>query len=374
MNRINRRSLNLSFSRKKPTEYHYIQDFENTTEKECKKSDKNNDQIYERNIALYTQTKKFLEKKNAIFKMEGPPSPPRVPSNYELYIIHQNRNSLTNNKIQTMAILFLLQIGYKLVIDPCVELIPKVMNRDNKLFEPYMAIDLASSVNKNFIKEVSKYYELKGERLGSPELLSIEQKIDKFNQEGMIEYLDLNGETNTENQKISRHFSVPCQNSPKIISQSPNRSVSIGQPTFSSDLASVSLLAQEINTIHPISTIPVTGSTHSSALPTSLPPICQHPSAPPATATPATATPATALQPSAPPATTQPTRYLVDNTSPPNNSQSTTPPTTEKNEPISRNSETPPLGFLPDTNPPAYGVDNTNNTNEDGKINIFINK
>ena len=337
MNRINRRSLNLSFLRKKPTEYHYIQDFENTTEKECKKSDKNNDQIYERNIALYTKTKKFLEKNSAIFKMEGPPPPPRVPSNYELYIIHQNRNSLTNNKIQTMAILFLLQIGYKLVIDPCVELIPKVMNRDNKLFEPYMAIDIASSLNKNFIKEVAKYYELKGERLGSPELLSIEEKIDKFNQEGMIEYFDINGESSTENQKISRHFSVPSQNSPKIVSKPLNRSASIGQPSFSGDLASVSLLGQELNTIQPI---PL-----SNGLASSLPPIPQHPTAPPATAP-----PATVLQ------------------------HPTAPPATENKELTSRNNESSPLGFIPDTNPPAYGVDNTNNTNEDGKINIFINK
>ena len=202
--------------RKRPTEYHYIQDFENTTERECKRCDKNNDIIYERNIALYTKTKKFLEKNKAIFKMEGPPTAPRVPSNYELFVIHQNRNSLTNNKIQTMAILFLLQIGYKLVIDPCVELIPKVMNRENKLFEPYMAIDIASSLNKNFIKEVAKYYEMKGERLGSPELLSIEEKIDKFNKDGVIQYLDVGGETTTENNKVERHMSASPRNTTTI--------------------------------------------------------------------------------------------------------------------------------------------------------------
>ena len=65
MSRWNRRSLNLSFSRKRPTEYHYIQDFENTNEKECKRCDKNNDLIYEKNIALYTDMIKYLKKKNA---------------------------------------------------------------------------------------------------------------------------------------------------------------------------------------------------------------------------------------------------------------------------------------------------------------------
>ena len=59
MERWNRRSLSLNFSlyRKKPTDYHYIQDFQSTTEKICKRCDKDNDLIYEKNVALYTKTK-----------------------------------------------------------------------------------------------------------------------------------------------------------------------------------------------------------------------------------------------------------------------------------------------------------------------------
>ena len=285
---MNRRSLNLSFMRKRPTEYHYIQDFENTTERECKRCDKNNDIIYERNIALYTKTKKFLEKNKAIFKMEGPPTAPRVPSNYELFVIHQNRNSLTNNKIQTMAILFLLQIGYKLVIDPCVELIPKVMNRENKLFEPYMAIDIASSLNKNFIKEVAKYYEMKGERLGSPELLSIEEKIDKFNKDGVIQYLDVGGETTTENNKVERHMSAPPGTLPQFIRQRPERSV-----TYSAgDLASQPLLPNT-NSFNPMSLpqIPSAPSAPSTGFGLPPSPVASAPSAP-ASSVPASLAPA----------------------------------------------------------------------------------
>lgn len=322
--------------RKRPTEYHYIQDFENTTERECKRCDKNNDIIYERNIALYTKTKKFLEKNKAIFKMEGPPTAPRVPSNYELFVIHQNRNSLTNNKIQTIAILFLLQIGYKLVIDPCVELIPKVMNRENKLFEPYMAIDIASSLNKNFIKEVAKYYEMKGERLGSPELLSIEEKIDKFNKDGVIQYLDVGGETTTENNKVERHMSAPPGTLPQFIRQRPERSV-----TYSAgDLASQPLLPNT-NRFNPMS----------------LPQIASAPSA---------------TAPSAPP---QATRFGLAPSPVPSapSAPAPAPLATEKNE-LPRPPTPSPIASSSEPLPPAYGVDNTNNTNEDGKINIFINK
>ena len=220
---MNRRSysLNLGFLRRnRPTEYFYIQDYENTNERFCKKCDKNNDMIYARNMNLYTRTKKFLKKNNAIFKMEGPPDPPRIPSNYELFVIHKNRNSHTNNKIQTMAILYLLQQGYKLVIDPAIEFIPKVLNRENKLFEPYMAIGLSSTVNKNFIKEVAKYYEMRGERIESPELLSIEEKIKHFNENGVIEYLDVASNESETNKIIPQQSSMQVQ--PQSMQAPPN--------------------------------------------------------------------------------------------------------------------------------------------------------
>ena len=179
-NKKSKRSFKNNMFKKLPTEYCYIQDFENTTKKICQQCDKDNDSIYSKNMDLYMKTKKQLEKKNAIFKIEGPPDPPRKPSNYDLFMIYQNRNLQTNNKIQTIAILYLLQCGYKLIIDPDVEFIPKVMNKENQLFEPYMAIDIAYSLNKDFVNDVSKYYQLNGRTLESPELLSLEEKIDKF--------------------------------------------------------------------------------------------------------------------------------------------------------------------------------------------------
>ena len=175
-NKKSKRSFKNNMFKKLPTEYCYIQDFENTTKKICQQCDKDNDSIYSKNMELYMKTKKQLEKKNAIFKIEGPPDPPRKPSNYDLFMIYQNRNLQTNNKIQTIAILYLLQCGYKLIIDPDVEFIPKVMNKENQLFEPYMAIDIAYSLNKDFVDDVSKYYQLNGRTLESPELLSLEEQ------------------------------------------------------------------------------------------------------------------------------------------------------------------------------------------------------
>lgn len=266
---MNRRSfsLNLGFLRRnKPTEYYYLQDYENTNERFCKRCDKDNDLIYARNMTLYTRTKKFLEKNNAIFKMEGPPDPPRVPSNYELFVIHKNRNSHTNNKIQTMAILFLLQQGYKLVIDPAIELIPKVLNRENKLFEPYMAISLASTLNKNFIKLVAKYYEMRGERIESPELLSIEEKIEHYNKHGTIEYLDV-----SSNEGKNKRATMILPNN-EIITQDneSNKDQSTVEETISSNVKASAPPPLNVNVKNPdeiIEPMPLSPTLHENSYP-----------------------------------------------------------------------------------------------------------
>lgn len=315
MNRrgISRRSLNLSLFRKRPVQYFYVEDFENTNEKICKKCDKDNDIIYARNSSLYTKTKKFLEKNNAIFKMEGPPTPPRVPSNYELYIIHKNRNSQTNNKIQTIAILYLLQNGYKLVIDPEVEFIPKVMNKDNKLFEPYMAIDIASSLNKLFIKDIAKSFQLNGTTLESPELLSIEEKITKFNKDGMIHYMDVTSETSTTDNTI---INVPHNNQ----HLAPRRANTVPNCHFS-DVATVQPRAVPILN-------PPCNTLHVSA-------------------------------PSAPP--------------PENNRPLSTPVNVNGFYPSLPNESQPPAYSSDNSNSSGYGFEHEKNP-DDSKINIFINK
>lgn len=227
-NTIKRRSsIFRSFKKKRATEYHYIQNFENVNDKICKKFDKNNDSIYERNCALYTKTKRFLEKNNAIFKMDGPPPPPRVPSNYNLFIIHKNRNSHTNNKIQTIAILYLLQHNYKLVIDPDVEFITKVMSKENKLFEPYMAIDIASSLNKDFINDIAKKYKFNSTLIDNPELLSVDEKIAHFNKNGIIQYIDLNSSSIVDAPQFlepSVNFVVRSESPPSLPAQPLMRS------------------------------------------------------------------------------------------------------------------------------------------------------
>ncbi len=113
----------IKYSLKSPPKgYKYVNDYNNTTLKECQRYDEDNKYIYEKNIALYNRTIKMLEKHNAIFGMPQPPHKPRSPSNVELFVIFKRRKEKTDNKLQTLAVIYLLKKRYNLLIDPDISL------------------------------------------------------------------------------------------------------------------------------------------------------------------------------------------------------------------------------------------------------------
>ena len=59
----------LSFRNKQCYEnYHYVSNFENTSEKECKKLDTLNEQIYQKNLKYFQNCERYLNDKKAMFK------------------------------------------------------------------------------------------------------------------------------------------------------------------------------------------------------------------------------------------------------------------------------------------------------------------
>ena len=145
----------LSFRNKQNYEnYHYITDFENTNEKECKKLDNLNEQIYQKNLKYFQTCEKYLNDKKAMFKLADTPKAPRVPSNYDNLILYRNRNQSFNCREQTLAVIYLIYNNYTLVIDKSL---PQFKNNE-LYFEPYMALDLARKVarqhNENYLKVI----------------------------------------------------------------------------------------------------------------------------------------------------------------------------------------------------------------------------
>ena len=136
--------------------YHYVNDFENTNVKECKKLDKLNEQIYQKNVKYFSHIQKYLNDKKAIFKLNDSPAPPKEPSNYDSLILYRKRNQVFNCRDQTLAIMYLIFNDYTLVID---KTIAKFKDK-SKFFEPYMAIELASKIarkrKENFIEVIEK--------------------------------------------------------------------------------------------------------------------------------------------------------------------------------------------------------------------------
>ena len=132
-----------------PPGYLYIENFEFTSEEECIKIDNENLNLYRKNKLLYEEMTKKIEIKNALFKIEKPPSPPLDPNNYEKYVKYKQRNILRNVRLQTFAVQKLLEKGYRLHYDT-------IDNKTEIDFEPYQAIELLEKIEDDLIENMFK--------------------------------------------------------------------------------------------------------------------------------------------------------------------------------------------------------------------------
>lgn len=175
----------LSF-RKSPSAYKYFDDYSNVTERQCRVLDKDNEYVFYRNIELYNKTNRLLQKKSAMFTISEPPVRPRTITNVEMWHIFKQRNSKTHNTFQTLAVLYLLNNKYKLIIDPGVEKLQEI-HRNPFYFEPFQAIELAKRVSVEKKEDFTKFNpEILCDKLScqngflcsNPEHHSVGEKVD----------------------------------------------------------------------------------------------------------------------------------------------------------------------------------------------------
>ena len=149
----------------KAIQYEYVNNFQNTSLKRCKKLDKQNSQLYNKNYKLYNSIITKMAKNNALFEIRNPPEGPRTPSNEDCFNIHQMRNKEINNKLQTIALTYLMMRSYELVIDPPRSKLDLIKRVDNKYFEPYMAVNLAKKVSsehgEDFMQIIKEKYSIR---------------------------------------------------------------------------------------------------------------------------------------------------------------------------------------------------------------------
>lgn len=189
--------------------YKYVNDYNNTSMKECQRYDEENQYLYQKNVALYNRTSKMLEKRNAIFGLPEPPRKPRSPSNVELFVIFKRRKEKTDNKLQTLAVIYLLKKDYNLIVDPDVSLIGSIKGS----FEPYQAIELAEKVarehNENYIKDMLNYVnENKIFLKDEPQDKSVTQKIRFYNNQNILIRRKSNSSLDSRNRSNSDTFIV----------------------------------------------------------------------------------------------------------------------------------------------------------------------
>lgn len=157
-----------------PPGYCYIENFEFTSEEECIKIDNENLNLYRKNKLLYDEMSKKIEIKNALFKIEKPPSPPLEPNNYEKFIKYKQRNITRNVRLQTFAVQKLLEKGYRLHYDI-------IDNKTDIDFEPYQAIELLEKIEDDTIENIYRNNLNSNSNKPSPQInkknLSISQQI-----------------------------------------------------------------------------------------------------------------------------------------------------------------------------------------------------
>jgi len=129
--------------------YCYVENFDLTTDEECMKIDTENLNLYRKNKNLYDEMSKKLETRNALFKIDKPPEPPREPNNYERYLKYKQRNIYKNVRLQTFAVQKLIEKGYKLFYD-------LVESKTELDFEPYQAIELLEKIENDLIENIFK--------------------------------------------------------------------------------------------------------------------------------------------------------------------------------------------------------------------------
>lgn len=117
--------------------YYKIIDFENTTEKKCREYDKKNNELYLKLLNIYNKQNKKLSKYS--MQIDTEPKQPPKPSNYERLIMWKKRTIHRNVEEQSIAIVFLISLGYKIRI-------PGVCDDG---IEPYNAIKIAKQISEN---------------------------------------------------------------------------------------------------------------------------------------------------------------------------------------------------------------------------------
>ena len=121
----------VSSSSKQSNSYVTIEDFKNTTMKECTALDRKNEKIYRELLEKAKRAEKTIQNSILSVNLEVPP-PPR-PSNLERYNIWNKRNILKPVIEQSEAVLFLQSRGF-------------ILNND---YEAYQAIDLSKEIKNN---------------------------------------------------------------------------------------------------------------------------------------------------------------------------------------------------------------------------------
>ena len=152
-------------------QYHYINDYDKASEEECILLDKKNNEVYKKNCDLYKHMIEKMKRQNALFKIDAPPAPPEQPNNHSKLMIYKMRNIEKNVRLQTFAVLHLVDMGYTVIYN-------KSSDSGESEFEPHEAIELCEKKFGENINNLFKKYEEHRQQLKKSKSINIPPTYD----------------------------------------------------------------------------------------------------------------------------------------------------------------------------------------------------
>ena len=130
------------------------------------------------------------------------------------------RTQKVDNTVQTAAVLYLLSLDYKLVIDAPRSKIPEISDVYSTYFEPYMAVNLAKKKalerNENFLEIIKMNHSVDENRVLSREMI-VEMPGESCSDESVQVKVPLRNKSDTQ-IKNSRRYSIQGTQFPDLSS------------------------------------------------------------------------------------------------------------------------------------------------------------
>ena len=247
MNCINKKQIKENEIIENP--YYIVDSFDNITEKECVKLDKINAKIYKKLLKRVKIAENTVKNTGLHISLDTPILP--TPTNTEKFNIWKKRNVERHVILQSEAVIFLKDKGYKLndhyEAYQAIELHKEIMKSSNVSDETLKSLEMTKDFNDIFTKNDSNILR-KRSIYGNKHFINVNKKIINSNLETSDKSLIINDFfSESDNSSSNQSFLNPPPSAPP---PPPNNNLKYEKDTYQ-DLSKKNEENKKLNSLYP---------------------------------------------------------------------------------------------------------------------------